>query len=496
MQPCQKVSFANEDEVNAIVNTIRQEGNLFSMSTEQLSRTFISKCLCDDFSHKSFEDIRDAYIEATNKGGIEDYPNSLDDLCAYILRIHFRYCKDHKSVLIVFYDSAVKDWNEVDDRIKKIEDELTSLNKAENSTAKHERIHLLHFYLKHTKIALDEIIIFLRKEIHEFVLRKCSYPKNTESWDTYAYHYYASAPAYDVQQPSMISNKFTLIDRRDDIVEMYDNKKEEFYPFLHKYIEDNYILHTVKDASRINYFFDNRSEFLREALDAYENENYILFSSACFLIVEGILHDVCLKLGVPESEIIGAGFQKKVDKIFYTYKVDIDYQYYSFRFRLLRNEVVHGTASAQQLQEVADLLLLDLLDMMHVTKSNQILFNPKLNFLHYAQLNSPDRLEYVVGYLILSDIEVPAIYDTVESHSNVLRILEQDDFWDYVDKLCDSEISYERATGLQVLKKVKELGMQSLEEKCASRLRKYKDIKDKFVLNRYLKGMLQYTFSE
>jgi hypothetical protein len=494
MTPCNKVNFFHENDVDTVIYNMRQEGNIFNMSTEELAKNFLNKCLCDDFFVNPFYKMRDDYIEATHKDQ-DEAPNNLGEFCTYILRTHFRYWQEPKQVLLEYYERATKDWNELDIRIKKIDNEIILLKKANHPTTNQERLPLLYFYLKHTRIALDEVIDFLKKDIHDFVLRKCAMPANAIFQDSYPYHYYVAATAFNIKQPSMISNKFTLSDNRNEIIDMYDNRQEDFKIFLRNYIEENDVLSIIKQAFDTNYFFYKRNELIKEALEIYENRKYILFSSACFLIVEGILHDICLQLGIPDNDILGAGFQEKINKIHENYNINIDYQYYSFKFRLLRNEVVHGTAKPEELREIADLLLLDLVDMIEITKSNRILFNAKLLFLKAGLQKSADRFEYIAGYIILSDIKIPYSNQYLsESHDVILSILQEEVFWNYVDKLCDSKFSYDRAIGIQVLKKICSLEIATLNEKCSTRLRKHKGVKDKFDLNTYLKGVLQYTF--
>jgi hypothetical protein len=493
MEPCTKVDFTKDDDVTAIIQTIRQESNVFTLSSEQLAKSFLKKSLCDDFSAKSFDEMRSAYIEATRK---EDVPDNADGLYTYILKSHFRYWQEPKSVLLEYYERAIKDWNEVEDRIKKLKVDIDVLSKSDNPTRKQEELPVLYFYLKHTEIALSEIMKFIKKEIHEFVLRKCSMPIRAEYPGSIPYDYYLNAQYYDVSQPTMISNKFMYTDyeKRKDIVEMYDNRKEDFKKFLREYVESHNVIDAIRYAYEINYFFNRQRDLIKEALDVYENGNYILFSSACFLIVEGLLHDICLQLGVDKSAILGFPFQKKVDIIHDVYKVDIDYQYYSFKFRVLRNEVVHGTANPDGLRENADLLLLDLVNMIDVTKSNHILFNPKRFFLYSALKEDKDKFDYVAGYIILNDTKIPDFYNSYEAHNKLIEMVEKDDFWNYVDKLCSSQFSYEQVTGVQILKKINGMGIADVEEKCSKMLKRYKGIKYKFDLNNYLKGILQYTY--
>jgi hypothetical protein len=492
MEPCNKVNFLHEDDVDTIIHNMRQEGILFTMSTEELAKTFLSRCLCENCFAIPFGKMRENYVETVHK---DEAPTNLGEFCPYILKTHFRYWQEPKAVLLEYYDRAIKDWNELDARIKKIDDEMATLKRANHPTTNQERLPILHFYLKHTKIALHEVTSFIKKEIHDFVLHICSMPANAIFTNQYPYHYYVAAPAYDITQPSLLSNKFRFSEKRTEIVEMFEKDQEGFKAFLRKNIEDTDILHTIRYACDTNYFFNKRQELISEALATYEIGNYILFSSACFLIVEGVLHDVCLQLGIPDTDILGAGFQEKINKIHENYKLDIDYQYYSFKFRLLRNEVVHGTAKPDELREIADLLLLDLVDMIEVTKSNRILFNAKLFFLHSGIQNTADKYEYVAGYIILSDIKIPYSNDyTKESHSKIIAILQEEPFWEYVDKLCDSKFSYDRGIGVQLLKKINSLEIAELNDKCSTRLKKHKDLKDKFDLNTYLKGILQYTY--
>lgn len=498
MEDCVKLNFSEstESDFDLIVSKLKEDGTVFDISTDKLVKKFFSQALCQDFFMATSEEVRNAYIETSFEENKDDVPKDSDAFNSYILKTYFRYYSEPQKTLLEYYNKAVRDLNEIDSRIKKIDIEIEELRKANHPTKNQERLPILNYYLKHNKIAREEILDFLKKEIHSFVLGKCAMPENTIFWGSYPYHYYIASGAYEVQAPTMISNKFNDLEipRRKEIEEMYESRQEDFKNFLASYIQERDTVNTLRYLCGINYFLIKRQEFIEEALNAYEGGNNIMFSSACFLIIEGILHDVCLQLGIAEADILGAGFQEKLNKIRDEYKVDINYEYYSFKFRLLRNKVAHGIAEAEELREVAELLLLDLYDIVNVTKSNRILMNPKMYFLHSALQDLVNKYEHVAGYIILSDTHFPELYDVAESNGKLLLMLEEDGFWDYLDGLFESDFDYDKAIAAHLLKKIKNLDIQVLNELCVPRFKKYHNIKLKFDLDVYLQGMLQYAY--
>jgi hypothetical protein len=286
-----------------------------------------------------------------------------------------------------------------------------------------------------------------------------------------------------------------LLNHYPSIITLYENNREAFDKFLDDYIDRTGTIDSIRGAYT-NSVVGTRWRIIDEALQAYEAGYKIMFSAVCLSIVEGIVHDICLMAGMTKNDIAGDGFQKKIDKIKSLVGLGLNYEYYVFKFRLIRNKVAHGTAEAEELQDIAGLLLLDLLNVINISTSPRLPSNAKRFFLHQSlEDKSPTNYGYAAGYIILNKYEIPGFYDNVAvDHPKLLLILQEAGFWSYVDSLVDGEDD-KKAIAFELLKRLKLLDVPSIKNECTKERFK-KVAKTPVVYNQeeYLRLMLQYGY--
>ncbi|WP_426492415.1 hypothetical protein [Hymenobacter sp. 102] len=458
-------------------------------------KEFLGKALCQDFFSESFTIMRDAYIETSFEEDKNEVPNVLGPFCEYILKIYYGFTREPKSALLDYYDRASMHLNEIDTRINNIEDSMKRISLDNIPAIRQKELPVLDYYLRHNKRAREEVLAFIKEEVRTFTIGKCV--QGFEFYNAYPYHYDYASTSYEVKHPTMISNKFGDVDSAigRTLPEMYKNRKGEFDQFLETYLDRNDIVNSIRNACDVNYVFSKRVRLVEEALLAYESGNNLAFSSMCFVIVEGVFHDLCILLGESENDILGKGFQEKVNLLYEKHELYFHYEYYSFVFRILRNKVAHGVAEATELNEVADFLLLDLYDVIELSKSKRIPMNQK-HYMLYSVLSTPKfkNYEYVVGAVILKDIEMPDFFDTSDADALIVSAIQEEEFWVYLDGLFTSRFDYDKGIAMEVLKRLKRFELPVVNEKCKEMFRNYHDVKIKFDKEQYIKGVFQYTY--
>lgn len=190
-----------------------------------------------------------------------------------------------------------------------------------------------------------------------------------------------------------------------------------------------------------------------------------------------------------ENKLLGAGFQEKVNILNSKMSFEFDYEYYSFKFRLLRNKMAHGLIDGRESKEIADLLLLDLFDAIEISKSNMIPLNQKLFFVYQTLKDRPpENYNYLAGYCFLKHIEIPDFYNTASDENKINEIANSEELWIFIDNcLCSNDI-YKKSFAQCLVKTLKDLKLDNINEKCVLRLQTMvttgvpKFNKEKFIL--------------
>ncbi len=173
-------------------------------------------------------------------------------------------------------------------------------------------------------------------------------------------------------------------------------------------------------------------------------------------IIEGIFHDICIALGTSENEVLGMGFQEKVNIMKKYLDYHFNHEYYSFKFRLLRNKVAHGLMDAAEATEITDLILLDVRDAAKLSRSMQIPLNQKKFFLHQAlKEGKKGDFRYLIAFVLMKKTAVPEFYGLVDDEQKTPELVGSPEFWDIID-VFKNGVAMEKAMVYSLLKILKD----------------------------------------
>jgi hypothetical protein len=467
------INLLTTDEISSITEKYYTSGFIYQIDLEGLGRQFLIDALNLN-PGESFVKVRNAYMVNTSANETE-VPEDEFSFYLKIVNDFFQYDREPRSELTDIFFKASNHLKEIDARLAAIKSELEAINLAGIATEIQSKARVLDYYAKHNLSARENLVEFLRGSIYAYVLKKCNYLERRE-FDFYdvPYHYAWNPKMYDVRYPTMLANKFRYAtnDTIQKLESMYEEDKPGFKEFIASYIDDQEIIFTIRSAMSNNHIIHKRADIIEESLNAYNDGKRAVFSSICAMLIEGIFHDICIEVGVPENKLLGAGFQEKLNFMQERLDLEFHYEYYSFTFRLLRNKIAHGLIDGSEAKEVADLFLLDLADAVHLATSMAMPMRQKLFFIDRASdLHEPFRYDYLTGYLFLKEVEIDPFYTMAEKESLLTVELKSSGFWNYTKALLDHSEPERRSLGQALLTILKSLRDPDLDVKCIAELR-------------------------
>lgn len=382
---------------------------------------------------KSFREEQKQKIQRATENEIEFHK--------YICKSYFDLIKEPKEELLSAFVKATGDLKEIDETLAFIKDSLDEIHKRNQADEIQEKNPILYYYQEHNEKAKAEILTFIKDEIRDFALSNSYENTFINSWLRRSpYNYNWNPKSYKPRYPNDLENKMwqILVPDYMDLCDKYKNDKPAFYSFLTQYIADKEIVFSMRELVQNHHILDKRKEIINETLNTYEHGAKIMFASAVPTIVEGIFHDLCLLIGEKENDLLQKGFQYKLDKLQNVFGFELYYEYYAFRFRLFRNKVAHGRLTTKDVDELADLLLLDLYQVCDLVKSDKLNLNHKRFVIDELNKNiSKPDFNFLMQYLLLSKIEIPPFYKLELQIAEIEKLIDGNEFWEFLETEMD-----------------------------------------------------------
>lgn len=206
---------------------------------------------------------------------------------------------------------------------------------------------------------------------------------------------------------------------------------------MQAYIKDYYIIERLEKLISGHHQLNKREEILKQLIEAYSQDKFLLFSNAAPLQIEGIFNDYFLELGIEPAELNTAALHKKLDILSDKDKNFNHYEYYKFVFPVLRNKVAHGNLYSGNSELTTGMLLLDLSHICRViTKTERIKINRALRYLK-EYMQRPDKNNLLLAVLNSYDVEIPDFYELDEELADLKDKFSNEDICAYLDQLIE-----------------------------------------------------------
>ena len=425
-------------EADDMRKKIYQEDYFFRASFDVIAKHFLSNFIEGDIFAMPFAEIQSKIIEQTPtaKELSQNEGYFFSSICKEYLDIQNLPSRS----LLKYYENASQDIKAIDVNIKEYEAKVTELeNKKQKTEEEGYRNRLLRYYIDLNVNAKNQIIDFITDKIKEYALFDClDHPTFLSIfYHGVPYDYRLSSSRFRVEFLSDLNNKFLELDikKRNELKQIYPQpNRAEFHKRMSAYVKENGVLEKIQEFINGHHRLDRRKKIFSEAFAAYSGNSKYLFCNVIPSQIEGIFYDYCLELGIAEESVNNATLSEKLQLIINKNPAYSEYEYYNFRFPLIRNRAAHGRLIEDDIDYLADYLLLDLYDVCRLITSNNLRVNKAISVVNVVKddMNNPKAL---VRYCLFRDIDIPSFYLLEQDIQKIKEKIYEQPFWDYLDEL-------------------------------------------------------------
>ena len=426
---------------------------LYSSTFLVIGKRFLSYFFGKDIYSMSFENIKDKFITETQLE-IINIPREEQAFFKFICDKYLGLEKEPYQCLIEIYEDVSNDLRKICLNINKCEQEVENIRKKENkskgefiSEEDKYRLLMLDFYIDRNLKAKAEILKFLTSNdiqtiVYEKVQKQLPYGLSQFLGNLpYSYHYVSER--YDVTKFSDISNKFLelSLDECRKLDKLYKIDKEKFYGFAETYIDSKNVIDKIYKKISSNHCLDRRKNILHSALEAYKNGDKLLFVNIIPLQIEGIFYDYCIALGIPENKLTSSSLSDKLDRIIKSNSGFYNYEYFAFKFPVIRNRVAHGRIiEEKEIKKVSTTLLLDLYEVCREISSNNLIVNKVVELIEEFKEGYQNPKNIVkIALVVLQglELEIPSFYNLEHYIAQIKIEFTKNQFFDYLLELIE-----------------------------------------------------------
>lgn len=455
------------DEIDSFLYEISNEDFIYTASMEQIVMRFLSKKI-DNVYKMELDQIRNNFLRVFCETD-EAVPHTKNEFLNYVSLYYLDLASAPKDHYITFSLGAANDIKEINERINEYKQQISNL-RSKPTTDSHYEVKQYSYLIEKLMQAKHEIADYLATDIKKISLKKARSPWMTSllayNW-TYHYDYKNHKDRYTPYIFSDVANKFLDLPvlERPKIINMYEQYPDEFLKFVQIYIREKDIVQEIFHMLNNNHHLFVRKSIIQQSLEAYEKNNKALFTHVIPVQIEGIIFDYCLEMGISYKQIDKVSWEEKFKIIHEKDEGFPHFEYYAYKFPLIRNKVAHGRQLVQEETEyniLADMLLLDLFSVCSLLYSERLKINKARSILdafsnsdHYSK--SANAMEYVLYY---TDTDIPDFYrDSILINEDLSKYLQSDDFWATVDYYLSLNEGIINRGLLSVMKIIKGLGI-------------------------------------
>ena len=421
-----------------------QKSFFYEASLEQLAKHFLNDFLDINVWQNNFKDILVSYriiFEDTN------CPEDSKSFYEYVANEYLDLVSAPKSKLFKMYQQVSNDLQEITNTIEKLTKMIFMIDEQKNDKGylevedRYKKLHI-EFYIEKNKKAKEEIIDFFINDIHRVAYQECKkelfpnflgagllklFGSNMYPYYNHKKTIFAFLHVYDMDDFSELNNKMMdlPVSTHRKINQLHkDGKTEEFFDCIKEYIQDRELVNKFSNLIEINHIMNERKEILKTIFRHFENNDFISVNHMLPLQIEGLFHDYCILVGLNEKELNIASLNDKLKKLRDKddERLAYSYEYFAFRFPIIRNKVAHGRYFGVNDELQALLLLLDLETLCDMITNEKIPLN---EYIHL--IKSEANFETLLNLSNYHAIKIPDFYKDLEKKLNQIKPFYSDD---------------------------------------------------------------------
>lgn len=491
-----------------INNFIKRDFFFYNISLNKLSKYFLNDFLnLDVFTSKE----KDIYTQYESTFQDTKYPKEEDLFYKYILINYLNIYSSPYNNFISLLKKSQTFLNKIINEIKTLETKIKDYDKKNILTVedRYHKKHLKYYLEKNSKIK-ENIIKFISTDIYYKAYTKCQDNNNSDlladklgiqnllSVASPIDEFYKFEPQY-IENFNEFIYKFGFlpVDSTKKLMDLHKNNNKEFMNIIKELVEN--IIQEINDLIATNHILFGRKEILKTIFNHFNKNDYISINNMLPLQIEGLFYDFCILLGISAKSIEISSLNDKLDKIADKSKDKNlffwSYEYFTFKFPIIRNKVSHGRIFEASNELQAYYLLLDLYNVINLIIDDKIKLNKYIQFL-----NDKITDEKILKLYNFKNLEVPNFYKIEKIINEITIRLKSNEFnnflfdkiktvdLDNIDNLKNQIIylkdEYQNNDFAELIKKL-ELKRKDLKEE-----KKVRDIKFKKFIDRFNKNAI------
>lgn len=417
--------------LNGYILFLQHGDDFFTKEVNEITKKRLSEKMKIDLNH-SFEQVESIYKEEKRMN-----PEVTGkDFWKLMTKNELGLFSDPKKEIVELILKTQSDLNKISEILSFIDSEI-KLNKENKNGGTKERYYKrqLDHYRQQNLKTKERVLLYIEKEIKIHALQRCSEPPvpvKIVGGDYFEMPYGTDYFFYRMLDPrnlTDLSNKFVSLfaSHSNEFLEEYENSDSQNKKYMaHLYIKECGVIERIQDTIKKSHIFNRRKTLLEELIDSFNKKNYILCVNILPLQIEGIFADFCRELGTSEEELGISSINAKIEKI--SEKTHfMFFEYYSFKFPILRNLVAHGELIESDLEEAAINLILDLEPLCYLSENKDLPTNSALEILKKCKADDVDALSDWA--LLKNKIKINEFYNAEKDIETVEQKYKEDAFW-------------------------------------------------------------------
>lgn len=439
-------------EVLKLRKNLSDRSDYFNLSFAELSRLFLQNFTGTDLSKVSFGDLRRVFVDLfVKKDGV---PEDEKGFYLFLAKTYLGIDKEPRATFVDIFTRVTSDLEEISNYLSFIDKELVRLNRLKVSVGRlsgAERYYKnqIEFYKERNLRARNEIVEFLSSDIKAFIVSRTHnvFFKNVFA-NVLPYKYSQMRMfsklfnGYDVTALNDMSNKFMELPIQFQIecFKLHQERPADFFEFAKDYIQKQDppgTMVSIRNAINDSHILSRRKRTIETILSHYANGDYLSFVNMAPLQIEGIFHDICLEVGIKQVDLDISSINDKLKKLEPFLGYSLQFEYYSFKFPVIRNAVAHGELIEDGVEQAAMMLMLDLGPVCELTLDSNIPLNASIDIVRAYQKDA--KMESLVAWMPYIGISIPDFYRVDKTVEEMTRMYETTGFWEFLSQALDGE---------------------------------------------------------